>query len=231
MRIREFYCLSVIVVLLATAASAQSRGRFELSPFVGFETSGSYPVQSTFGAPGSFIPLNTATSTIDRLRVNSNLSFGTFIDYSILQDLQLEFMWAHNPTTYSEHDFTTGRYTEAFDSNIDQFQFGILYPFRRGGFYGEERKFVPFVAGGLGFTHEFNNNGNPNRTAFAFNLGGGAKYYLSRNFGLRGDIRYMPTYANSTPGFTCDIFGNCFNTPSRNFENRVNFSGGIILRF
>jgi hypothetical protein len=76
-----------------------------------------------------------------------------------------------------------------------------------------------------------NSNGNPDRTAFAFNLGGGAKYYLSKNFGLRGDIRYMPTYANSTPSFACDIFGNCFNVPSRNFENRVNFSGGIILRF
>jgi opacity protein-like surface antigen len=211
---------------------AQDRHRWEISPFGGFETGDSFPVQSAFGPPGSFIPIGTTnTSTIDRLRVNSGLSYGTFIDYTILEDLQLEFMWTRNPTTYSQHDFVTGLYTEAYDSNIDQYQFGLLYPFRGSGFYREERKFVPFVAGGLGFTHESNDNGNADRTAFAFNLGGGAKYYLSKNFGLRGDIRYMPTYANSTPGYACDVFGNCFYVHSRNFENRANFSGGIIFRF
>jgi opacity protein-like surface antigen len=224
--------LAFTLVILAEAAVAQDRHRLEISPFAGFETADSYPVQTVFGIPGSFIPIGAPiTSPIDRLRVNSGLSYGAFIDYTILQDLQLEFMWTRNPTTYSQHNFVTGLYTEAFDSNINQYQFGVLYPFRGSGYYREEKKFVPFVAGGLGFTHESNSNGNADRTAFAFNLGGGAKYYLSKNFGLRGDIRYMPTYANSTPNFACNIFGDCFGYRSRNFENRVNFSGGIIFRF
>ncbi|MGA2960449.1 MAG: outer membrane beta-barrel protein [Candidatus Korobacteraceae bacterium] len=232
MRIWKLCWLALTLVLFVEATLAQDRHRWEISPFGGFETGDSFPVQSAFGPPGSFIPIGTTnTSTIDRLRVNSGLSYGTFIDYTILEDLQLEFMWTRNPTTYSQHDFVTGLYTEAYDSNIDQYQFGLLYPFRGSGFYREERKFVPFVAGGLGFTHESNDNGNADRTAFAFNLGGGVKYYLSKNFGLRGDIRYMPTYANSTPGYACDVFGNCFYVHSRNFENRANFSGGIIFRF
>ena len=87
------------------------------------------------------------------------------------------------------------------------------------------------VATGLGFIHESNDNGNPNRTDFAFNLGGGAKYFLTKNFGLRGDLRYMPNYANSTPGYACNFYGNCFYVRSYNFQNRGNFSGGIIFRF
>lgn len=39
--------------------------KWEVSPFVGFETGGSYPVTNSF--------------TIDRLRVDSGLSYGTFI--------------------------------------------------------------------------------------------------------------------------------------------------------
>jgi opacity protein-like surface antigen len=139
-------------------------------------------------------------------------------------------MYTRNQTTYSQHNFVTGLYTEAYDSNINQYQFGVLVPFLGSGYY-RERKFVPYVAGGLGFTHESNDNGNHNRTDFAFNLGGGAKYFLTKNFGLRGDLRYMPTYANSTPGYACDFFGNCFYVRSYNYQNRGNFSGGIIFRF
>jgi len=222
--------LALALLLFAEAALAQENRRLEISPFAGYETSGSYPVVSAFGTPGSSFSFGGPTSTIDRLRVNGNLSFGGFLDYSVLEYLQLEFMYARNQTTYSQHDFVTGLYTEAYDSNIDQYQFGVLVPFLGSGYF-HERKFVPFVAGGLGFTHESNNNGNPNRTAFAFNLGGGAKYFLTKHFGLRGDLRYLPTYANETPGYACNFFGNCFYVHNHNFENRGNFSGGIIFRF
>ena len=233
MRLRGFFYWLAFTILMSSAAAFAQKGRFEISPFVGWETSGSFPVQNAIVSPGtSFVPTAPSpNSTIDRLRANSAISYGTFIDYSILQDLELEVMWVRNPTTYSQHDFVTNTYSEIFDSTIDQVQFGVLYPFRRGGLYGEEKKFQPFVAGGLGFTHESNGNGFPNRTAFAFNVGGGVKYYLSKNFGLRGDLRYMPTYANSTQAFSCDFFGNCFSTPQRNFQSRGNFTGGVIFRF
>jgi hypothetical protein len=231
MRTFKLCWLALALLLLAGAALAQESGRFEISPFAGYKTSGSYPVVSTFGTPGSFIPVGTTSaSTIDQLRVNGDLSFGGFFDYSVLEHLQLEFMYTRNQTTYSQHDFVTGLYTEAFDSNIDQYQWGVLVPFLGSGYF-RERKFVPYFAGGLGFIHESNDNGNPNRNAFAFNLGGGAKYFLTRHFGVRGDLRYMPNYANSTPGYACNFFGNCFHVRSYNYENRGNFSGGVIFRF
>jgi len=234
MKLRGLSWLISALLVFSVAASAQRKGKFEISPFAGWESSGSFPVQTTTVVTGgSFVPTVPATtSTVDRLRLDSSLAYGAYVDYAILEQLVLEGLWAHNQTTYSQHDFSTGLYSFAFDSHVDQVEFGVLYPFRFGGFYyTEDRHFEPFVAGGVGFTHESNGQGNPNRTSFAFNLGGGAKLFLSKNFGLRGDIRYMPTYANTTNGVSCDFFGNCFSVKQRNFQNRAMFTGGIILRF
>ncbi|MGA2990183.1 MAG: outer membrane beta-barrel protein [Candidatus Korobacteraceae bacterium] len=219
MNLRRLSWVVSAVFMLALAASAQ-KGKLEISPAVGWETSGSFPV------------VNTTNPNIDQLRLDSSLSYGASIDYSVTQSLALEALWVRNQSTYSQHDFTTGFYSPVFDSNVDQVEFGVLYELRRGGLYGDENKLQPFIAGGLGFTHEDNSQGTPNRTSFAFNLGGGVKYYVSKHFGLRGDIRYMPTYANTTNALACSpFFGDCFVVRQHKFQQRGNFSGGIILRF
>jgi hypothetical protein len=214
------YRLPVLVmfVVLCSAgispAFAQWRdvAKWEVSPFVGYETGGSYPVTNSF--------------TIDRLRVDSGLSFGTFVDYSLTENSQAELMWGHNNTSFSERDVATGTYSKAFNSNFDQFTFGFLYMLRNS-----ERKLRPFIAAGIGFSHESNSGGNANQTLLAFNLGGGAKYELTRHFALRGDLRWLPSRANKTTQVQCDAFGNCFNQNVSNYLQRVNFSGGIAFRF
>ena len=186
--------------------------KWEVSPFVGYETGGSYPVTNSF--------------TIDRLRVDSGLSFGTFVDYSLTENSQAELMWGHNNTSFSERDVATGTYSKAFNSNFDQFSFGFLYMLKNS-----ERKLRPFIAGGIGFSHESNSGANNNQTLLAFNLGGGAKYELTRHFALRGDLRWLPSRANKTAQVQCDVFGNCFQQNVSNYLQRVNFSGGIAFRF
>jgi hypothetical protein len=186
--------------------------KWEVSPFVGYETGGSYPVTNSF--------------TVDRLRVDGGLSFGTFIDYSITENSQAEFMWSRNNTSFSERDAATQTYSKAFNSDFDQFSFGGLYMLRNS-----ERKLRPFIAGGIGFSRESNSGGNPNRTLLAFNLGGGAKYELNRHFALRGDLRWLPSRANKTLQVQCDAFGNCFQQNVSNYLQRFNFTGGISFRF
>jgi hypothetical protein len=215
MRYRLPLLLMLVLSFVATspAFGQWSDGKkWEVSPFVGYETGGSYPVNNSF--------------TIDRLRVDGGLSFGTFIDYSLTENSQAEFMWDRNNTSFSERDAATGTYSKAFNSDFDQFSFGFLYMLKNS-----ERKLRPFIAGGIGFSHESNSGGNPNRTLLAFNLGGGAKYELSRHFALRGDLRWLPSRANRTPAVQCDIFGNCFQQNVSNYLQRVNFSGGVVLRF
>jgi hypothetical protein len=107
--------LRVHAVLLAllylgvaqTTAWAQT---LELTPFAGYETSSSYPLENP--------------TTVQALRADGGRTYGTFVDYAITSDFQAEFLWAHNPTTYSEQSAGTGQYVPSFTSVIDQYQFG-----------------------------------------------------------------------------------------------------------
>jgi len=210
MRHGVLLALSGLLLLKGASATAQEH-RFEIAPFAGYETSGSYPVRTSF--------------TVDRLRANGNVSFGTFLDYSLTPYFEPEFLWAHNPSSFSQRNALTGVYSKAFNSQIDQFQFGGSFLFR-----SPEARWRPYFGVGLGFTHDANTGGNPNRTAFAYSLGGGAKYYASKHVGFRFDARYMPTYGSSSPGIVCDPFGFCYTAEVHNYLNRGNFGVGIILR-
>ena len=216
MRYLAALLLVMALALLATApAQAQYYGEYnkwEVAPFVGYETGGSYPINSSL--------------TVDRLRINSGLSYGTFVDYSLTENTQAEFMWSQNNTSFSAHDVTTNTYSKAFNSTFDQFMFGFSYMIRNS-----ERKLRPFIDAGLGFAHESNNNGEPNHTLFAFALGGGAKYELTKHFALRGDVRYMPSRANRTPQTFCDPFFGCYTQNTPNYLQRVNLTAGIAFRF
>ena len=195
-----------------TFAQWRDPAKWEVSPFVGYETGGSYPVTNSF--------------TVDRLRIDSGLSFGTYVDYSLTENAQAELMWSRNNTSFSAHDVTTGTYSKAFNSDFDQFSLGFLYMLKNS-----ERKLRPFIAAGIGFSHESNNSGEPNHTLLAFNLGGGAKYELSKHFALRGDLRWLPSRASKSPEVQCDAFGNCFQQNVSHYLQRVNFTGGIVFRF
>jgi len=215
MKIRTMWLVMVALFPLA-AISTQAQGRLdrlEVTPFVGWETSGSYPINST-------------TGDVDQLRINGSVAFGGFIDYNLTESFQPEFIWNRNNTSYSAHDVATNAYFNAFHTDNDQFQFGGIFMFRNS-----EVKLRPYVGAGLGFTHESNSNGNPDRTAFSWNIGGGVKYYATRHIGFRGDIRYMPTYGSTSLGQYCDPFFGCYQANVHNYLNRANAVAGIIIKF
>lgn len=212
MKTRTMWFAMAALFLLA-AISTRAQSRFELTPFVGWESSGSYPVTS-------------ATGNIDQLRLNSSFAFGTFVDYSLTENFQPEFIWNHNNTSYSAQQVATGTYFNAFHSDVDQFQFGAIYMFR-----SSEVKLRPYAGASAGFTHEGNNNGNPDRSAFAWSIGGGVKYEVTRHIGFRGDIRYFPTYGSSSLGTYCDPFFGCYPATVHNYLNRANLVGGVIFKF
>jgi opacity protein-like surface antigen len=217
MRLRAFLVVAGIFSLLASsAAEAQyGRERWELTPFVGYETSGSYPLHS-----------QTIGVNVNDFRINGAISYGTFLDFSLTSNAQAEFMWDRNPTSYSAQPLPGAPFFKAYDSTVDQYQFGLLYMF-----LGPSHKIRPYFAGSLGFTHEDNSGGNSTRTDFSYGLGGGVKYLLTQHIGLRGDARYMPTYANSSLATYCDPFFGCYTAEVSNYQHRGNFVGGIVFRF
>jgi hypothetical protein len=209
------------MLFLLAGTSVRAQGRFEATPFVGYETSGSYPVS----------PFNSAAQ-VDRFRINDAVAYGTFLDYSITENFQAEFMWNRNNTSYSARDTLTNSYFRAFDTDVDQFQFGGLYMFR-----SSDHALRPYVAASVGFTHDDNSNlsgvvgASSSRTAFSYSVGGGVKYYVNRHLGFRGDLRYLPTYGSSSYNSYCDPFFGCYTAKSPNFLNRGSFTAGLILRF
>jgi opacity protein-like surface antigen len=214
MRNRSAWILTGIVFLVASApAKAQwRREKWEFTPFAGYETSGSFPINNSL--------------VVDRLRANGNASFGTFLDYSLTESAQFEFMWNRNQTTFSERQVADGLFRKAFHSDIDQFQFGLLYMLR-----GSDQRLRPYLAGGVGFTHDWNTGATPDRTQFSYGFGGGVKYMVDRHFGLRGDARWLATYENSSTELFCDPFGFCFPARVAHYLNRGNFVGGLVFRF
>jgi hypothetical protein len=151
MKKRAVLALFGLLLLNEGSAKAQEH-RIEITPFAGYETSGSYPIQTSF--------------TVDRLRADGNVSFGTFLNYSLTPYFEPEFLWVHNPSSFSQRDAFTGVYSKAFNSQIDQFQFGGSFLFR-----SPHAKLQPCFGAGLGFTHDANSGRNPNRTAFGYTLG------------------------------------------------------------
>lgn len=220
MRVGMICLLGGLVCLAASApARAQYGGsrleKWEFTPFVGYQTSGSYPLSPT-----------STTVTVNDLRINGATSFGTFIGYSITSNAQFEFMWDRNLTSYSVQQTPGAPYMKAYDSSVDQFQFGALYMF-----LGDEYKWRPYFAGSLGFTHEFNSGGNPTRLDFSYGIGGGVKYRLNRYLSFRGDARYMPTYANSGLATYCDPFFGCYTAKVSQYQHRGNFVAGLAFHF
>ena len=65
---------------------------------------------------------------------------------------------------------------------------------------------------------------------FAFDIGGGLKYYASDNFGIRLDARFQPTYVSSSDSYWCDPFV-CYRVPSAHYFDQFEFTGAFLVRF
>jgi hypothetical protein len=205
------YAIGLALLCVGGTSFPASAQKFDVTPFVGYETSGSYPIENP--------------TTVEAFRADAGKTFGAFFDYWITSNIQAEFQWAHNPTTYSGQDAVTGQYSQAFTTRIDQYQFGALYYVRDSG-----NAWRPYLAGSVGFTHDSNSGDNPGRTAAGFGLGGGVTYELSSHFGLRGDARWMPTYGSNGIGNVCDEFGNCYPSTVRNYLQRFHVVLGLTIR-
>ena len=83
MRLRALWIVAGLILLFdAASANAQyGPGKWEITPLVGYETSGSYPLSP-----------QTIGVNVNDLRVDGATSFGTFIDYSLTRNAQAEFM-------------------------------------------------------------------------------------------------------------------------------------------
>ena len=208
MNARVALWLAIAVIASAGRVCAQT---VEVTPFVGYETAGEYPPENP--------------NDIQTLRADAARTHGFFFDYRLLRNVQAEFLWVNNATTYVATPTDPAQAARTFRTSIDQYQVGGLFHLR-----DRDAAVRPYLAAGLGVTHDSNGGALPNRSAFGFSLGGGLKYEPTRRVGARIDARWMPTYGSSEYGTACDVEGFCYPDNIANYLERVNITAGLVIR-
>lgn len=211
--------LSCGLFLLCAASVVQAQHQFEITPFVGSRFGGNIDV-SQQGNPN-----------VDYLKIKSSIDYGIMGGVTFWDNFEGEFMWNRQPTSLTAHNPTSDVFTYVSSMNFDMYQFDVLYHF-----LSTESKLRPFVVAGLGFSHYGVPSvggqsvlGFDNR--FAYNLGGGVKYFLSPHWGLRMELRWSPSHTTSGESVYCDPVFGCAPTSSANKAQQGQVNAGIIYRF
>jgi len=212
--LRSFFVVAFLSSFLIVPC-ALAQHEIEVTPFAGARF-------------GGVIDLNgeTANTNVDYYTIKSSLNYGLQADYSIWPQLQAEFMYNHQPTDFDEHLIATGTKQFLTSADLDMYQFGFLFDLK-----SPEKKIVPFIVGGLGFTHINSGGTLPFYNRFSYNLGVGAKYYFSQHVGLRLEGRWSPTRTTtSVQEYYDPFFGpQLIGVASHAEQGQVNL--GLIFRF
>ncbi|MFZ0639724.1 MAG: outer membrane beta-barrel protein [Candidatus Acidiferrales bacterium] len=223
---RKFIVLVFVIACGASCAIAQDSfaDKFEITPFGGYKFGGKINVYGYDENP-------VYGQDVQNLYVKSNLDYGVIADYSIWSSFAAEFMWVRQPTIYAEQNYYTTPPMNSFlaRGTLSTYTFGGAYTFRG------DQKVRPFVAAGLGWTNFGNLDSDPSElyvgfnNKFAYNLGGGVKYFLNKFVGLRFDLRW--TASRTTPGVSEQCYITCEEVSSSYHMNQGEANLGIILKF
>jgi opacity protein-like surface antigen len=208
---RQLFALSSLILLSFGYGFAQN---FEITGHGGGITNGG---------------VDLSTTQFNRIDVGNGSIYGVSVGYLLGEHSSVEFMWNHTHADTSAERVVGGSTPKLFSLNQNQYMGNYLFHFSP-----RETKLRPFLLVGLGA-----NNLVPSRpsisgvTRFAWAIGGGAKYNISKHFGLRADLRYSPTYLTTTTnGYWCDPFwGGCWFTGDDHYLNSFHYTGGITFRF
>jgi len=174
--------------------------------------------------------LDLSTTLFQRIEVGNGANYGVILGYLAGEHAGIEFQWNRNQADTTAEPLGGGPGVKIFTLNSNQYMGNFLLHFKP-----REARMRPFVFFGLGANHlSADRNGVDSTTKFAWALGGGAKYNIGKHFGLRGQIRWAPTYITTTTtgGYWCDpIWGGCWVSGETHYLFEGDFTGGITLRF
>lgn len=173
---------------------------------------------------GGRIDINTPN--VDYLGIDSSWNYGFNAGVRIVPHLFGEFMWNRQTTTLTAHHAQTNTMVPLTNqAHLDMYQGGLLYEFP------QIARLVPFVVGGIGFTH-FDSHGILSfSNRYAYNLGGGVKYLFVPQVALRAELRWSPSRTTSSNTTFCDPFLGCFTTPVSSHAEQGQANVGLEFRF
>jgi hypothetical protein len=181
-------------------------------------------------------PHIVAGQTYNSLDITRGPAFGFEVGVYVTENYEVEFLWHRQ---FSSLEISTPAPTlKVANQNVDNYHGNLVYNF------GEhDAKTRPFIFGGLGATHYTPGDYDPafpgsaaqakigGLAKFSTTWGGGVKYYPNPKIGVRGTVRWTPTYIKSTAGGVwCDFYG-CWTIANAEYSQQLEFTGGVTFRF
>lgn len=178
----------------------------EVAPFAGFRYGGGFE----------------DANTLSRFAVGNSAARGLLLDFDSEPDQQIEVLLSRQATQLS----TAGPYTgnPLFGLTIDYYHIGGLY------MLPDFQRVRPFVSGTFGLTRMApQRSGLTTENHLSLSLGSGAKFFLTKNLGLRFDMRAIYTMVNADTAIFCN--GGCTIKVRSNGLVQTEIGAALLVRF
>ena len=208
--------ITMLLIALPPFLSAQQPEpkplRFEFTPFLGYRTSLSFPVEPHVTGMNPRVVLDASPSY--------GVSFGMRLKN---EDDLVEIRWARQDSYVHAEDITPQPPRQRVI--LDQFH----GDFSHEPYIEDWPSWVrPFVLGSVGATH-VSGSTNLSFTRFSFGLGGGIRFYPSRHLGFKIQAEWLPVFADPNVAFICG--GGCIVHVGGTVSSQGEVFVGPILRF
>jgi opacity protein-like surface antigen len=215
MKIKTILFSALTCLVLLPSARGQRAQNIEITGYVGGQLNGG---------------MDLSTTIFRRIDVQNSMNFGASAGYLFGEYFGIEFQWNKARSDTVAQPRGGGPDAKLFTMNQNQYMGNFLLHFT-----SQESALRPFAFIGMGASSLSTNRASVSGTTrFAFSLGAGAKYNLTKHVGLRGQMKYTPTYLTTTDngGYWCDPFwGGCWVVGNNHYLNEVDFTGGIVFHF
>lgn len=211
--------LSVLIIgSYVTSAVAQETSsaaqNFEVTAQVGGQINGGYDL---------------STALYHRIEVANSINYGITSGFLLGEHMGVEFQWNRNSADTRGQAIAGFSSVKLFSLNQDQYMGNFVFHLTP-----KEARLRPFLFFGLGANVlDTGVSGVSGSTRFAYALGAGAKYNVSRHLGFRGQLRWAPTYLTTTNGgYWCDpVWGGCWTVGNSHYLHEFDIGVGLTLRF
>ncbi|HEV8481318.1 MAG TPA: outer membrane beta-barrel protein [Candidatus Eisenbacteria bacterium] len=216
---RNGLLLAMLLLLVSAPAFAQG---WEISPFLGWKTGGN-------------LELTPDGAFTGQVHAKDGFIAGLNLGVDPRPDFAFEAHYHYMDSGIFFQPAGGGPNNDIADMVIHQIMGDFLFSKP-----GRSESTFPFFLIGLGANifdpGETNGSlGAPRKlssqTKFTWSLGVGVKKYTHSGSGARLDIRYNPTYINSTQtGYWCDPYYGCYTTADAHYFDQWEFSLGFVKK-
>jgi len=208
--------MSMLHSVLSPALCAQDEYkqeslRFDFTPFIGYRTSMTFPVEPH------------VTGTNPRVVVDASPSYGVSFGMRPRVEDLIEVRFSRQDSYVHAEEITPQPFRQHMI--LDQFH----GDFSHEPFVEDWPSWAkPFVLASVGATH-LSTSTNINFTRFSFGIGGGIRLYGSHHFGFKIQAEWLPVVVDPSIAFVCG--GGCIVHFSGDAASQGEVFAGPILRF